>query len=61
MHDSSNFEANIFYWDGQFHKDGIGYRASNGMTIGHTTLGFQTGLPPSRVPDFTESTPRNEV
>lgn len=58
---SSNFEANIFFWDGQFHTDGIGYRASNGMTIGHTTLGYATGLPSSRVPGYTESTPRDEV
>lgn len=60
-HNSSDFEANIFYWDGQFHGDGIGYRASNGITIGHTTLGYATGLPSSRLPQYTQSTPRNEV
>lgn len=61
LRDSKDFESNIFYWEGQFHHDGIGYRSITGITIGHTALGYATGLPTSRMPDMTESRARNEV
>ena len=58
---SVEFENNIFYWEGQFHTDGIGYRMSNGMTIGKRGLGYATGLPSAQVPEFTQSSPEDEV
>ena len=65
MRNSTNFEGNMFYWDGQFHQDGVGYHQQNGLTIDHTVLGYATGLPdPSTVPGgliVLESNPRNEV
>lgn len=59
MRNSTDFEANVFYWDGQFHKDGVGYDQSTGATIDHIVLGYATGLlggPPDKI-----SNPRNEV
>lgn len=56
---STDFENNIFYWDGQFHKDGVGYQQSNGMTIDRVELGYATGLPKS-LPNFT-SNAKSEV
>lgn len=56
---STDFEANVFYWDGQFHQDGVGYDQSTGTTIDHVVLGYDTGLP-GGLPDKI-SNPRNEV
>lgn len=61
MHDSTAFEADIFYWDGGFHADGVGYRDSSGMSIGYTALGYQTGLPATRYLSHTRGDPVDEV
>ncbi|KAK5938720.1 hypothetical protein PMZ80_008912 [Knufia obscura] len=45
LHNSTAFEASIFYWDGQFHQDSVGYHQQNGLTIDNTMLGYATGLP----------------
>lgn len=57
--DATDFVTNIFYWDGQFHQDGVGYDHSTGVTIDHVLLGYATGLP--RGPPEMVSNPRNEV
>lgn len=52
-------EQNIFYWDGQFHQDGVGYHQLTGMTIDHILVGYTTGVvtgPPELI-----SNPLNEV
>ncbi|KAK5071217.1 hypothetical protein LTR64_007721 [Lithohypha guttulata] len=61
MRDSTRFEDNIFYWDGQFHTDGIGYHSSTGLVISHTALGYQTGLPSTLSPEYTRGNPRHEA
>ena len=61
MGDPTRFEDKIFYWDGQFHTDGIGYHSSNGLVISHTALGYQTGLPSTLSPEYTRGNPRHEV
>lgn len=61
MRDPTRFEDNIFYWDGQFHTDGIGYHSSTGLVISHTALGYQTGLPSTLSPEYTRGNPRHEV
>lgn len=59
VHNSTDFEANVFYWDGQFHQDGIGYDQSTGVTIDHVLLGYATGLPAGPPDMFSNA--RNEV
>lgn len=59
LQNSTDYEANIFYWDGQFHKDGVGYQQSNGMTIDRVALGYATGLP--KGPPVLTSNPKNEA
>lgn len=61
MHDSTDLENDIFYWEGGFHADGVGYRESSGMSIGYTALGYQTGLPTTRSLSHTRSDPVSEV
>ena len=64
-HNSASFEASVFYWDGQFHQDGVGYHQQNGLTIDHIALGYATGLPEPGTAlgglIVLESNPRNEV
>lgn len=59
MQNSTSFENNVFYWDGQFHQDGVGYHQATGTTIDHVLLGYATGLPSG--PPVMASNPRNEV
>jgi hypothetical protein len=41
---STAFVNDIFYWDGQFHQDGVGYNSQNGLTYDGVLLNQTTGL-----------------
>lgn len=53
------FEQNIFYWEGQFHQDGVGYHQPTGVTIDHVLVGYATGV--ASGPPNMMSNPKNEV
>ena len=40
---SSSFLDDIFYWEGQFHQNRVGYNTANGMTYDGTLLDPNTG------------------
>lgn len=44
LRNSTPFAWDVFYWEGQFHQDGIGYNAMNGMTYDGVLLNRTTGL-----------------
>lgn len=56
---ASYFEQNVFYWEGQFHQDGIGYHQPTGVTMDHVLVGYATGI--ASVPPHMVSNPKNEV
>lgn len=41
---STSFVSDIFYWDGQFHQNGIGYNSQNGLTYDGCLLNETTGI-----------------
>jgi hypothetical protein len=41
---STAFVNDIFYWDGQFHQNGVGYNTANGLTYDGCLLNQTTGL-----------------
>lgn len=43
-HNSTKFLQDVFYWEGQFHQDGVGYNQQNGMTYDGVGLDSNTGL-----------------
>ena len=43
LSNSSAFAWDIFYWEGQFHQNDVGYNSANGMTYDGTLLDPNTG------------------
>jgi hypothetical protein len=41
---STAFVNDVFYWDGQFHQDRVGYNTANGLTYDGCLLNQTTGL-----------------
>ena len=41
---SSGFISDVFYWDGQFHQNGVGYNSVNGLSFDGCILNQTTGL-----------------
>ena len=44
LKDPTAFEQDIFYWEGQFHQNNVGYNTANGMTYDGTLLNPVTGI-----------------
>src|SRR5690349_1628624 len=44
LHNSTAFAWDVFYWEGQFHQNNVGYNTMNGMTYDGTLLNPSTGL-----------------
>ena len=44
FHNSTAFVNDIFYWEGQFHQNGVGYNSVNGLTYDGCLLNQTTGL-----------------
>jgi hypothetical protein len=44
LRNSTPFAQDVFYWEGQFHQNNVGYNTANAMTYDGTLLNPQTGL-----------------
>ena len=44
LRNSTAFAEDVFYWEGQFHQNNVGYNTANAMTYDGTLLNPQTGL-----------------
>ena len=44
LNNSSDFVRDIFYWDGQFHQNGVGLNTQNGLTYDGCILNGTTGI-----------------
>lgn len=44
LQNSSAFLWDVFYWEGRFHQNNVGYNTANGMTYDGTLLNPHTGL-----------------
>lgn len=44
LHNSTAFAQDVFYWEGQFHQNNVGYNTVNAMTYDGTLLNPETGL-----------------
>ena len=44
LHNSTAFTEDVFYWEGQFHQNNVGYNTANAMTYDGTLLNPETGL-----------------
>ena len=43
LQNSTAFVEDIFFWEGQFHQNNVGYNTANGMTYDGTLLNPTTG------------------
>jgi hypothetical protein len=48
LNNPDNYTCEIFYHEGRFHQDGVGFNAANGMTYDAAYLNTTTGLVQSR-------------
>lgn len=44
LHNSTAFAEDVFYWEGQFHQNNVGYNIANAMTYDGTLLNPETGF-----------------
>lgn len=44
LQNASAFAWDVFYWEGQFHQNNVGYNTANGMSYDGTLLNSTTGL-----------------
>ena len=44
LHNSTAFAEDVFYWEGQFHQNGVSYNQENAMTYDGTLLNPHTGF-----------------
>ena len=50
LRNSTAFADDIFYWEGHFHQNNVGYNTANGMTYDGTLLNSTTGLASEKHP-----------
>lgn len=48
LNNPQEFACEVFYREGRFHQDGVGFNAANGMTYGSSYLDTTTGLVKAR-------------
>jgi hypothetical protein len=50
LHNSTSYAWDIFYWEGHFHQNNVGYNTANAMTYDGTLLNSATGLATEKHP-----------
>jgi hypothetical protein len=50
LHNSTSYAWDVFYWEGNFHQNNVGYNTANGMSYDGTLLNSTSGLATEKHP-----------